>query len=208
MFWQGGNVGKSKAQSFFLNILKVINRLRHRDLDVSTNSVTVNWEHIPPNPRIGDTLTITGNTIPESKIKVKVSFEKKAQVIDGKYEYNMDKVEIPEGPNSFTVKAHKVRNLSFTVKMFVNFTRTFEANSEEAGFSEHNVPSGNYDILIHGLAKEGEKEVIIYLEAVEIIDADIEGKFTYNYNTAALPAGDFIVLVGDSEKTIEIFPTI
>lgn len=199
-------MGKSKTQSLFLNILKVINRIRHRNLDVSTNNVTVNWEHIPPNPRIGDTLTITGSTIPEAKVKVKVSFEKKAPVIDGKYEYNMDRVEIPDGPNSFTIKARKVRNLGFTVKMFINFTRTFEANSDEAGFSEQNVPAGAYDISIHGLAKEGENEVIIYLEAVEIIDADIEGKFTYNYNTAALPAGDFMVLVGDSDKTIELSP--
>jgi len=197
-------VGNSKTQSFFLNILKVINRLRHRNLDVSTNDVTVNWEHIPPNPRIGDTLTITGNTIPAAKIKVKVSFEKEVPVIDGKYEYNMEKVEIPDGPNGFIIKARKAKDLSFTVKMFVDFTRTFEANSDEAVFSEENVPSGNYDISIHGNAKEGEKEITIYLEAVEIIDSDKEGKFTYNYNTSALPAGEFTVLVGDSSKTISL----
>lgn len=199
-------MGNSKTQSFFLNMLKAINRLRHRNLDVSANSVTVNWEHIPPDPRVGDTLTITGKTTPEAKIKVKVSFEKKVPVIDGKYEYDMDKVEIPDGPNNFTIKARKAKDLSFTVKMFVTFTRTFEANSDEAIFSEQNVPSGNYDISIHGNAKEGEKEITIYLEAVEIIGADNEGNFTYNYNTAALPAGDFTVLVGDSNKTIGLSP--
>lgn len=193
-------------QGFFLNLLKVINRLRHRNLEISTTNVIVNWEHIPPNPRIGDTLTITGNTMPEAKIKVKVSFEKKVPVIDGKYEYNMVKVEIPEGPNKFTIKARKAKDISFTVKMFVDFTRTFEANSEEAVFSEENVPSGNYDISIHGNAKEGEKEITIYLEAVEIIDVDKEGNFTYNYNTAALPAGDFTVLIENSGKTIGLSP--
>jgi hypothetical protein len=168
----------------------------------------VNWKHIPAQPRVGDTLTITGNTTPESSVKVKVSFEAIVPAIDGKYEYNMDKVEIPDGPNSFTIKARKVKNLSFTVKMFINFTRTFEANSDEAGFSEQNVPSGSYDISIHGLSKEGEKEIIIYLEAVEVIHADIDGEFTYNYNTAALPAGEFMVLVGDSNRTIELSPAI
>ncbi|WP_370574792.1 hypothetical protein [Methanomethylovorans sp.] len=197
-------MGDSKAHSFFLNILKVINRLRHRNLDISTNDVTVNWDHIPPKPQVGDTLTITGNTTPDSKVKVKVSFEKKVPVIDGKYEYNMDNVEIPDGPNSFTIKARKAKNLSFSVKMFVTFTRTFEANSDEAVFSEENVPSGKYDISIHGLANDEEKEINIYLEAVEIIDSDQEGRFTYNYNTSALPAGDFTVLVGDSSKTISL----
>lgn len=201
-------MSNSRTQSFFLNLLKVINRLRHRNLDISTNNVTVNWKHIPAQPRVGDTLTITGSTTPESSVKVKVSFEAIVPAIDGKYEYNMDKVEIPDGPNSFTIKARKVKNLSFTVKMFINFTRTFEANSDEAGFSEQNVPSGSYDISIHGLAKEGEKEIIIYLEAVEVIHADIDGEFTYNYNTAALPAGEFMVLVGDSNRTIELSPAI
>lgn len=164
----------------------------------------VNWEHIPPKPLIGDILTITGNTIPDSKVRVKVSFEKRVPVIDGKYEYNMDNVEIPDGPNSFTIKASKTKDLSFSVKMFVTFTRTFEANSDEAIFSEENVPSGNYDISIHGLAKEGEEEVTICLEAVEIIDSDEKGKFTYKYNTSALPTGDFTVLVGNSSKKISL----
>lgn len=193
-----------KKKSSFLNLLKTINRPKYRDLDSSTNNMNVNWEHIPELPLVGDTLTITGSTDPEAKVKVKVSFEKKVPVIDGKYEYNMDKVEIPDGPNKFTIKGRKAKDLSFSVKMFITYTRTFEANSDEAVYSEENVPSGKYDISIHGQAKEGEKEVIIYLEAAEIIDADNEGKFTYDYNTAALPAGDFNLLVGDSDRKITL----
>ncbi len=197
-----------KKQSSFINLLKAMNRPKYRDLDISTNNMTVNWEHIPQLPRVGDTLTITGSTTPEAKVKVKVSFEKKVPVIDGKYEYNMDKVEIPDGPNKFTIKGRKAKDLSFSVKMFITFTRTFEANSDEAVYSEENVPSGKYDISIHGQAMEGEKEVTIYLEAVEIIDTDNEGKFTYNYNTAALPAGDFNVFVGDADRTITLSAAI
>jgi len=193
-----------KKKSSFLNLLKTINRPKYRDLDISTNNMNVNWEHIPELPLVGDTLTITGSTDPEAKVKVKVSFEKKVPVIDGKYEYNMDKVEIPDGPNKFTIKGRKAKDLSFSVKMFITYTRTFEANSDEAVYSEENVPSGKYDISIHGQAKEGEKEVTIYLEAAEIIDADNEGKFTYDYNTAALPAGDFNLLVGDSDRKITL----
>ncbi len=193
-----------KKKSSFLNLLKTINRPKYRDLDSSTNNMNVNWEHIPELPLVGDTLTITGSTDPEAKVKVKVSFEKKVPVIDGKYEYNMDKVEIPDGPNKFTIKGRKAKDLSFSVKMFITYTRTFEANSDEAVYSEENVPSGKYDISIHGQAKEGEKEVTIYLEAAEIIDADNEGKFTYDYNTAALPAGDFNLLVGDSDRKITL----
>jgi len=63
-------------------------------------------------------------------------------------------------------------------------------------------------VLRRGQAKEGEKEVTIYLEAVEVIDTDNEGKFTYNYNTAALPPGDFTVLVGDSDRTISLSAAI
>ncbi|MBC7085493.1 MAG: hypothetical protein H5T43_03895 [Methanomethylovorans sp.] len=199
-------MSSGKTQSFFLDLLKAINNLRYRNLHVNTKNLTVNWEHIPSKPLVGDTLTITGSTEPKAKIKVKVSFEKKVPVIDGKYEYNLSKVEIPDGPNIFTIKARKANDLSFTVKMFINFTRTFEANTDEAIFSEENVPSGNYDISIHGHAKEGEKEVTLYLEAVEYIDADNEGSFTYMYNTASLPAGDFTVLVGDSERTIHLLP--
>lgn len=193
-----------KKQSSFINLLKAMNRPKYRDLDISTNNMNVNWEHIPELPLVGDTLTITGSTDPEAKVKVKVSFEKKVPVIDGKYEYNMDKVEIPDGPNKFTIKGRKAKDLSFSVKMFITYTRTFEANSDEAVYSEENVPSGKYDISIHGQAKEGEKEVTIYLEAAEIIDADNEGKFTYDYNTAALPAGDFNLLVGDSDRKITL----
>ena len=88
--------------------------------------------------------------------------------------------------------------------MFVDFERSFEAEEGVATFSEENVPAGKYDIVINGEAEDGEKQVVIDFIATESIKSDGDGEFHHNYMTNALPAGKFIVRIGDIEKEISL----
>lgn len=164
------------------------------------------WNISPGNPHEGDTLTISGRSEPGSIMDIEVSFSRSVPVRDGHYEYTFQGIEIPKGRNRFTVTSRQVRDLNFIVKMFVDFKRSFDAREGVAEFSEDNVPHGAYDILINGQAIEGENEVRLDFAAMQTIHSDIEGTFSLNYKTSALPAGNFTVRLGGSEKEIKLEP--
>ena len=163
------------------------------------------WEISPENPGVGDTLRIKGTASPGEEIDVTVTFEQKAPVSGGKYEYILEGVEIPDGfDNSFTVRASGVEDLNVRVKILIWITISSEASGGDATVSQSGVPPGTYMIRIDGNAKSGASTTDLKITARQRIKADSEGDFSYSYNTKAVPPGDFEIKVGSSTKTISL----
>ncbi|MDI3539053.1 MAG: hypothetical protein PWR29_1037 [Methanolobus sp.] len=198
----------SKGESLFLLFAKLIYSLVEpsEKKKGETEGRVTEWSILPEKPLVGDTLTISGRSEPDSIHDLEVSFSRSVPVRNGLYEYAFEGIEIPKGRNRFTVTSRQVRDLNFIVKMFVDFKRSFDAREGIAEFAEDNVPHGTYDILINGQAEKGEKEVGLDFAAMQSIRSDTEGNFSLNYRTEALPAGDFTVRLGGSEKEIKLEP--
>lgn len=199
----------SKGENLFLLFAKFIYSLVEPSEEKSgeTGSRVTEWSILPEKPREGDTLIIKGKAEqPDSTLDIEVLFSRSVPVRDGLYEYTFEGIEIPRGRNRFTVTSRQVRDLNFIVKMFIDLKRSFGAREGVAEFAEDNVPHGTYDILINGQAEEGEKEVRLDFAAMQSVRSDTEGNFSLNYRTEALPAGDFTVRLGSSEKNISLGP--
>ncbi|RQD91326.1 hypothetical protein D5R95_01180, partial [Methanosalsum natronophilum] len=182
----------------------IIGPEKNSDEDKSLDSSVTELSIKPPDPTVGDVLEAWGTAKPNSKIEVSVTFEKEIPVNDGKYFFEFDRVAIPEAPNRYTVKAVGAKNLNFTVKMFVMFTRTSQAKDGVAIFSDSNVPSGTYDIRIDGDAEDGKDSIVLGIEAVQTIPTNEEGKFHYKYDTTPLVDGEFKVQAGDVVEYIKL----
>ena len=198
----------SKGENLFLIFAKFIYSLTQGPQASPEKSETevASWSILPENPSAGDVLIIHGKTEPDKAMDIEVSFSRDVIVRDGSYEYSFEGIRIPKGRNRFVVRSRQVRDLNFIVKMFIDFKRSFDANGGVAEFAEDNVPHGTYDILINGEAQEGEKKVRLDFIAMQAVNSDSEGNFNHSYGTDALPAGDFTVSLGNSEKKITLGP--
>ncbi|MDQ1276896.1 MAG: hypothetical protein QG610_2474 [Euryarchaeota archaeon] len=175
-------------------------------LTISPSSATVsNWEISPEEPTLGDTLRIKGSASPEEEVEVQVTFEKDVQASDGKYEYILENVKIPEGFNNrFTVEASKASNLNVRVKMLIWITKSSEASGNTATVTQSSVPPGTYQIKMDGDAKGKTSTVNLKITAIQHIKANSNGDFSYSYNTKAVPPGDFEISVGGIAKKITL----
>lgn len=194
----------AKNHNIFLTFFKFIYSFTQAKPENASEDNVIQWNINPAKPLAGDVLTIQGKAEPDTSIDIVVSFKVVVPVIEGMYEYRFNEIQIPKGRNSFQVCSQQVKDLNFIVKMFVDFKRSFDAKDGIAEFAENNVPHGKYDIIINGLAKEGEKEVDIEFTATESITSDDQGNIHHKYETNALPAGRFTVRIGDIEKEIEL----
>ncbi|WP_406655542.1 hypothetical protein V7O62_07045 [Methanolobus sp. ZRKC2] len=195
----------SKSHSLFLGFVKFLYSLTQTKSGFSTEENTVTeWNILPADPLAGDVLTIQGKAEPNALIDVAVSFSRYVKVNGGNYEYNFENIRIPKGKNRFAVRSSPVKDLNFIVKMFVDFKRSFDSKEGIAEFAEDNVPPGTYDIAINGEAMDGEEEVCIDFTAMETMKSDTEGNFYHNYETNALPEGDFTVRINNVEKKITL----
>jgi hypothetical protein len=164
-----------------------------------------NWEFSPPNPVPGDTLNIKGTASPEEDIDLFAVFEKSVPVSEGEFEYVLEGVKIPGGFNNlFTVEARGAKNLNVRVKMIIWMTKSSEATGNTAIVSQSSVPPGTYTIKVDGEAKEGVSDVNLKITAFQGIEADSRGDFSYSYDTNAVPAGDFKVIVGGITKPVTL----
>jgi len=163
------------------------------------------WDLSPEKPVLGDTLRIKGSASPEEEIEVQVTFEKAAPVSGGEYEYILEGVKIPEGfKNRFTVQASGASDLNVRVKMLIWVTKSSEASGNTATVTQSSVPPGTYQIKMDGNAKGGASTVNLKITAVQQIEADSDGDFSYSYNTKAVPPGDFEISVGGIKKKVTI----
>ncbi len=160
----------------------------------------------PLYPEVGDVLTISGTTTPDSSVSAKVSFVNEIPVSGGSYNYRINDVKIPSGPNSFTVKAEGVKDLEIKVKSLYTLGLWVSAGSKStssgvASISASGVPSGTYSILILGDAVDS-NDVRVTVTASSTIDADNNGDYSYTYSTDSIPRGEFILTVEGDTKVI------
>lgn len=113
-------------------------------------AATNNWELTPENPVVGDIIEIKGTDFTGETAEVQVTFEKDVPVSDGRYEYLLEGVTIPDFNNRFTVKATGADDLNLRVKMLLWVTKTGEAKDGATTVSQSNVPPGTYKIKIDG----------------------------------------------------------
>ena len=167
-------------------------------------SEVVDFKIIPENPVKGDVVTIQGTASPNEDVRIDVSFEKVVTVQNGEYLFSVNGVKIPSGKNRFTVTAYGCDNLKVSVKIFfIWITLSSEANNGVATVSQSNVPSGTYDVTIHG--KSGQSTVRLKIVATGYIKADENGKFSYSYETSSIPPGQFTVVAGGMSKTVTLY---
>lgn len=169
------------------------------------NAGVVNFNIKPENPVRGDVVTIYGTAGPNEEVRIDISFEKTVPVRNGEYVFSINGVEIPEGKNRFTVTAYGCDDLKVSVKIFFNLiwvTLSSEASNGVATVSKSNVPSGTYDVVIHG--KSSRSSVKLKITATGYIKADESGKFSYSYDTSSIPPGKFVVSAGGTTKVITL----
>ncbi|RLG90818.1 MAG: hypothetical protein DRO36_05450 [Candidatus Hecatellales archaeon] len=71
----------------------------------------------PENPVQGDVVKAVIRADPNEEIPVTISFTKVLPVVNDKYEWRINGVNILQTPNSFTIKALNVKNLHVAVKI-------------------------------------------------------------------------------------------
>ncbi len=168
---------------------------------------TTEWEVSPSSPYVGDTLVITGTTVPSAELRADVSFVKTASVSNGAYSYRLAEIKIPEGEkNRFTVQAESVQSLTVGVKTSILpwITRTGTVHEGVGSYSHSDVPSWTYEVKIFGDAAAGESSVDLTVTASQVISADSNGNFRYEYDTDTMPAGDYKINIGGVSKTITL----
>ena len=160
----------------------------------------------PSNPKVGDTITLTGKANPNEDINCTAWFEINPMVSAPYYGYIMNGVEIPSSPNNFKVVGENVNDLSVSVKTGIWVTKSANANSEGiAVVSQSNVPIGTYDIKIGGKIKDASKPVKLKIIASTTVKADENGDFKYTYKTNNIPEGTTVYLsIGGVNKEIII----
>jgi len=194
---------RGKELTFVASFLLILLLL---SISPAAASVT-DWKFSPQNLVSGDALKIKGSASPGENIDLFVNFEKVVPVSEGKFEYVLNDVNIPEGfNNNFKVEAVGAQNLNVRVKMLLWLTKSSEASGNSAVVSQSSVPPGTYKIKIEGDAAEGVSEVNLKITAFQGIKADSKGNFKYCYETKSIPPGNFEVNVGGIKKCISILP--
>lgn len=162
------------------------------------------FEVSPSSPTVGDEITVSGYTDKTGSIPANIVFTSVVPVNDGTYLYDAGKVNIPDGPNSFHVKAVGVDDLEVKVKIGIWLTPAHpQATNGVASYSMSGVPEGTYPIKLRGQAQSGEKSVDITITASSSIAVE-DGYYEYSYSTSSIPAGDFTLTIDGESKTINL----
>ena len=139
------------------------------------------FEISPSNPSVGDEITVSGYTDKTGSVSAKVVFTSVVPVNDGNYLYDAGKVKIPDGPNSFHVKAVGVDDLRIKIFGYLTAAHT-QATNGVASYSMSGVPEGKYPIKLTGQAQSGMKYVDITITESSSIAVE-DGYYEYSYST-------------------------
>ena len=161
----------------------------------------------PENPSPGDTVTVTGKASPGEVMSASVSFEETQDVSDGSFSYSLSDVTIPEGSDSFGLRATGVDDLDVEVKVpilgYVSIPgNLITINGNVASFGTGKIKSGTYDIKLSG--SSGEDQVTLSFTAKASITADADGNFVYTYNTDNMPEGDYNINIGNVPLSLDL----
>ena len=188
-------------------------------LIVPASADVTSWDLSTDSPSVGDVIKISGEATPKDIIEVSILHEELVPVSKGSYTYRMDELTIPKpvsgGENSFKVNVAGedgivVKDMNIGVKKFKNWiSRNVKAIDGNATISQSNVPSWmSYVVKINGEVygnPEGNVKLVFESE-YEAAKADKKGNFKFSYNTDSLPAGDYIIVIGDDEREFTLNP--
>lgn len=168
------------------------------------SAAVTDFDVSPEDPVKGDEVTLSGNAQPGEEVKIEISFEREINVQDGKYEFSLDSVKIPEGENKFTVIARGCEDLNVSVKMFWKLVGIDIGSEAKNGIAKvsRSAPSGTYDIIIHG--NSNQDFVDLEIVATGYVNANENGEFSYSYDTSSIPPGKFKVTVGNVSQTVTL----
>jgi PKD repeat protein len=197
---EGFNVKELASRFLFIMLLT--------GLLISPAAATaIDWKITPSSPNVGDTLKITGTAASGADVRAEVTFIKNLPVSKGRYQLPLKNLQIPDGKdNLFSVRADGVKNLHVGVTKLLTYDLNKDAVNGVATISQGHVPAWSFDILIDGDALKGKSTVQIKIIASQTLTADSKGKFSFSYDTSALPAGDFSIKIGNQVKTVELLP--
>lgn len=160
----------------------------------------------PENPDSGDTITITGKADPNEEVPITISFGSSADVTDGEYVYDIGKITIPDGSESFKVKAEGVETLKLSVSILgipISLPdKLISYSGDVASFGTGQIHSGTYDITLSGTSSSD--EVDFSFDASGTITADENGNIEYSYTTDNMPDGDYTINIGGQSEKITI----
>ncbi|AFV22865.1 hypothetical protein Mpsy_0656 [Methanolobus psychrophilus R15] len=164
----------------------------------------------PQDPSPGETVTVTGKASPNEVIPVSISFEKAQDVSAGTYAYSLIAVTIPEGSESFSLKATGVDDLKIEVRLPVLGyipvpTSMININGHVATFGTGKINSGTYDIRLSGNSPDD--KVTLSFNAKASITADADGNFAYTYTTDNIPQGNFNINIGGTPLQLKLGST-
>ena len=179
-------------------------------LFISPAVTEVNWTYSPKNPVVGDKMTITGIAPPNKDIRASVSFEKDIPVVNGKYQYSIEKIKVPMSiDNRFNVTVEGVKNLNVKASKEI-FTKNIgvtlhsDASNGVATISQGHVPPTNYKIIIDGDALSTSSSVKCEFTGSKTMKSNSEGKIGCNCDVSWLPPGEYTMTVGDSTIAIDL----
>lgn len=158
----------------------------------------------PSNPVQGDVLKVDVEADPGEMVDIQIKFKKDLQVSGGKYLLELNGVEVPQRPNSFTVKATNVNNLVLAVRLGIWISVSKDASNGVASISQGEVPSGRYDVQVKGDAAPGASKVTIEVTARTTVTVESDGHYSISYDTSSIPAGTFNVDVGGMSRTVTL----
>ena len=164
----------------------------------------------PENPSPGETVTVTGKASPNEVIPVSISFEKVQDVSSGTYAYSLIGVTIPEGSESFSLKATGVDGMKIEVRLpilgYVPVPGSMiSINGHVATFGTGKINSGTYDIRLSGNSPND--KVTLSFNAKASITADADGNFAYTYTTDNIPEGNFNINIGGTPLQLKLGST-
>jgi len=186
------STGFIKKSSFFLLILGTALLLMTATALAEVTEIAIS----PENPAPGDIVTVSGKASPNEEISVSIDFEKIQSVSNGNYEYRIGKITIPEGSESFSLRAEGVDSLDITLYVMGQGLPSLPVtvNNGIATFGTSKITSGTYDIGLSGTSSND--EVTLTFGGKGSINADSDGNFQYPYKTENMPEGEFTLNVG------------
>ena len=159
------------------------------------------FEITPPNPMLGQEITISGKAKPGETLSFESSFVMNLPVSGGQYEYETT-IQVPQKPNRFTVSAKNVQDLNAGVKIIIWITKSFQASGGAIRLSQADVPPGRYNLKMFGSALPGSTVVPVDIDAETQVTADSNGQYRLTIDTTGVPAGSYRITGQSETKTI------
>jgi hypothetical protein len=167
------------------------------------SSLSFAFDISPMQPNPGDKITLKGTASPGEEIDLRTSMQIELPVNENGYEYETS-LQIPQKPNKFTISVSDIKDLNVGVKIIFWITKRFEASSGKVSISQANIPPGNYDVRMFGVAQEGVSVVPVEIEAETSVMADPQGEYTLVIDTSGMPSGEYRIEGQGQAKTIRI----